>query len=885
MEGAEGIQTLRTQLTGVEDELTQMSETMNDNVLGAWAGLSSAWEGFVLSVIQSTGWIKDALNGVASLIRGVTGLITKENEAGMYKDAIKKSAEIEIELGKLTSRYTELYPKVDKNEAEHEELAAVMERIRTLMPGVVGEFDKYGKVLSINTEKIIENIEAQKRQYVYEHQDVSDQIIKQIEKDEKKLEELEKTRARRDRLRKGELTPQDVQDIAGLSLINVRLAFNTDTSEIEKEMVDISKSIENNKLLYEDFIGVSHDKILEETRLRDELNALDREGIEAKIAGFKKEQEITNGLIVTNRDASKEDIEAWTERNKKAAEYFMIANQILDTRFIQPQNEQDQRDKADKLAVEKKKEEERLKIAKDAAKERERLAREEEAERKRRDEAERKAAQELSVFLIKSEADAQKAIADNENEAFEDRKEALQAYYRAQVEAVNRAAENQLSDEKLTASQRALIQEKLMAELKKLEYAYYKGVEDLENDRLAAMEKNAQKQIKAAEKSARSRELGLATGESGDLENAAAAYAKGELTHEQYEKRKTDITFEYAKRRMEAELKVIRELLNIEGLAAGQREQLMQKLEDITLRYEKAIADERISLEEETARRREDIEKSLIEKRKELISEAMTFIDSLFKAGFENRLNEIDEQKEAAGKAAEDEIERVEKQEEAGVISREQADAQKELIEYNAQLRDEMLENKRKQMLERQAKYERASAIAGTVINTAFAIMKQLAATPLPLGIPLIAAVAAVGALQLASIMAQPLPKYAAGTDDHPGGPAIVGDGGKRELIILPSGRRFLTPEKPVLVDLPEHTGILPDAMHLIGKEAAKLNGHADSRIHVEMDTGQLVAAQKETNAKLNDIELALKKIRANSVYAEKMRRLDITIHQKKNRL
>ena len=41
---------------------------------------------------------------------------------------------------------------------------------------------------------------------------------------------------------------------------------------------------------------------------------------------------------------------------------------------------------------------------------------------------------------------------------------------------------------------------------------------------------------------------------------------------------------------------------------------------------------------------------------------------------------------------------------------------------------------------------------------------------------------------------------------------AVVGDGGKSERVILPSGEQFDTPSKSTLVNLPKGTKVLPDA-------------------------------------------------------------------------
>lgn len=58
------------------------------------------------------------------------------------------------------------------------------------------------------------------------------------------------------------------------------------------------------------------------------------------------------------------------------------------------------------------------------------------------------------------------------------------------------------------------------------------------------------------------------------------------------------------------------------------------------------------------------------------------------------------------------------------------------------------------------------------------------------------------------------VPQYAKGTDGHPGGLAVVGDGkganAGSELIQTPDGKQYLSPAKPTLVDLPKGTHVLP---------------------------------------------------------------------------
>jgi hypothetical protein len=64
-----------------------------------------------------------------------------------------------------------------------------------------------------------------------------------------------------------------------------------------------------------------------------------------------------------------------------------------------------------------------------------------------------------------------------------------------------------------------------------------------------------------------------------------------------------------------------------------------------------------------------------------------------------------------------------------------------------------------------QAKAEKKKALFDIAINTAVALVKQLGATPLPVGAPFLAAVAAIGAIQLAAAAAKPIPKFEKGGD------------------------------------------------------------------------------------------------------------------------
>jgi len=119
----------------------------------------------------------------------------------------------------------------------------------------------------------------------------------------------------------------------------------------------------------------------------------------------------------------------------------------------------------------------------------------------------------------------------------------------------------------------------------------------------------------------------------------------------------------------------------------------------------------------------------------------------------------------------------------------------------------EILEKKKKKIQRQKAIFEKANAIIEIGINTAVAASKVLGQTGL-LGIPLVPVVLGLGALQIASVLAQPLPKFAQGGVMGHDGLAVVGDGGRQEVIRTPDGKLSLTPSTDTVVNLQKGTEI-----------------------------------------------------------------------------
>lgn len=109
-----------------------------------------------------------------------------------------------------------------------------------------------------------------------------------------------------------------------------------------------------------------------------------------------------------------------------------------------------------------------------------------------------------------------------------------------------------------------------------------------------------------------------------------------------------------------------------------------------------------------------------------------------------------------------------------------------------------------------------AALLASNPLTAAFAPIALANSAIIAAQIPL---VIGIGAAQIARLV---IPKYAEGTDNHPGGLAIVGDGGKSEAVKTPDGKLYKTDSKSTVVDLPKGSQVYPDINQLALSQSLK---------------------------------------------------------------
>jgi len=182
------------------------------------------------------------------------------------------------------------------------------------------------------------------------------------------------------------------------------------------------------------------------------------------------------------------------------------------------------------------------------------------------------------------------------------------------------------------------------------------------------------------------------------------------------------------------------------------------------------------------------------QKRIDIVQSALSEIGNLVNQVFENRIASIQAEMDANEDYYEHQM----------TLADEDSE-QQNLLEEERFLKSEKL---RKRMLaekQKQAKYEKAFNIMQIGLNTASAVVEALP------NIPLSIYAGVLGALQLATAIATPIPKYKQGTENHKGGFAIVGDGGVSEVVAEPNKRPYLSPNTDTLVNLEKGTKVFPN--------------------------------------------------------------------------
>lgn len=355
-----------------------------------------------------------------------------------------------------------------------------------------------------------------------------------------------------------------------------------------------------------------------------------------------------------------------------------------------------------------------------------------------------------------------------------------------------------------------------------------------------------------------------------DLKELEKLHAKKLVSDEEYEKKKADITERYSIDTAKAAVDSLEEQISVENLSQDDREKLAEQLQKAKADLANAEADAEIAAIKRVQDEEEDSYKKRMKNAQrwmDVASDAIGAIGNLMSTLYERDIEKIEDEQEANEEAYNADVERIEALAESGAISEEEAEVRKRAAEAETSRKNEELEKKKVQLQQKQAKWDKAVQLAQTGIATARGIMEAMAMIPPN---PVLAAIiGAMGAVQVATIAATPIPAYKEGTKNggHIGGLAIVGDGGKREVVVY-GGKSWVTPDVPTVVDLPKGAEVFPDISEF--NENVRMNTIYDSGISspvVVNDYSELSREMKGMRVELRKIMKIIHKEAYNSNY------------------
>lgn len=415
-----------------------------------------------------------------------------------------------------------------------------------------------------------------------------------------------------------------------------------------------------------------------------------------------------------------------------------------------------------------------------------------------------------------AEVALRKSLQEEMNKALSDATEEYEKN-RADADLQNRLAIAEEGSEEELAVRLEILEKQKEAEIKAAE-SNGADVSLIEqkylNEKRKLYEEYAADEVEEIAKSAAAQQVVRNALYNSEIKEMEKAFASGLISREEYENKKAEITERFSIDTAKAAVSSLEEQLSVEELNADKREEIAERLQKAKADLAKAEADAEINELERIRKKEEDMgdeRNERIQKSINIAMDALSTVADFAYTMYQRDIEELEKQQEANEEAYNANVERIDSLVEQGVLSTEEGEARKRAAEAETAKKNEELENEKIKLQQKQAKWDKAVQIAQTGIATARGIMEAWQLGPI-LGAIMAGVVAAMGAVQVATIAATPIPAYKEGTKNggHIGGLAIVGDGGKQEVIVY-GGKGWVTPDTPTVVDLPRGAEVYPD--------------------------------------------------------------------------
>lgn len=275
------------------------------------------------------------------------------------------------------------------------------------------------------------------------------------------------------------------------------------------------------------------------------------------------------------------------------------------------------------------------------------------------------------------------------------------------------------------------------------------------------------------------------------------AYMDGNINFRKYKQEEARINHEYNQELYTAELEYLqreKELLQEQGADTTQIDKQITAIK-------KQQYDEDFKNFDQIQQKKEALRKKELDGWRQLGQAVLEFAKTVISGNYQKQIDAL--------QSKNDQIEKNKQLELDAIDASNKSDEEKAKLklQLDAQVAKQEEDNTRRinEIKRKQAVADKAASIARIVEQTAIAVITGLAE-----GGPVLAAIyAALGAVQLATVLAQPLPQYWKGTNNAPEGLAWVGERGS-ELKIERDGKMSLTPATATLDYLTAGTKIIP---------------------------------------------------------------------------
>ncbi len=303
MQGVQGA--MATQM----EELAGLESNLGDQMDSIYNKIGKKLEPAVKSFM---GWLGDSLGKLSSLL---------DSSSDSFQQQYDKVFALEEKVPDLTKRYNELTSKTSLSKDEQAELNSLMKELSRIMPGAISDWDEYGNILSINTDKIDEYVASQKRLLAAMNEE-------EINTTKKKMKEAKEDIATYQKLIKegGKWkTDRKTGDMFFVQWTPEQVA------KFEKNIKEASDTYANQQTYLDELTGKSIEKRMNER---------------------KKESQFTKELNAMN----KETLAAWIADERNAASQYMeIAKRIYSSKFPDNKGSNDDKNDSVKAALEQQK--------------------------------------------------------------------------------------------------------------------------------------------------------------------------------------------------------------------------------------------------------------------------------------------------------------------------------------------------------------------------------------------------------------------------------------------------------------------------------------------------------------------------------------------------